>query len=412
MRSNSEDDDTTSDPEKEAESINRNYGSNFDFRKRMHRLRHCRPVEQLQGLSEEDTREKQFTLKSNVAAATNSKHTHNRHHEQCQSLRLTKDSLIVTMLATLLMLISTQSKTSIALPWVAKSIETRKNNFMNTNNEISNGKHRRRVAQDRPSSTLFDSPPELLTRNSNATNSTIIKKNTTSANLSMSSNFTTANDPMPEQIRHESNCYTPLLQSRQDEDLITTTFGIVFAIQNTNNESNGESKAITFDTMSVHLDKSRSANFTLYSLDGMYLYEKKFQEENVDDFFTVQENSVAQTSYLGQDLSGVPSGWQLLAEGLLDDYSKDEDGLAILPVSSFLDDGGITIDPGTVKSFFLNLSELVLVVGNVQEDEELEESVDDNVEIFDVALGLEVLIGRGVSCTQYSWLIWDGLWLV
>jgi len=154
---------------------------------------------------------------------------------------------------------------------------------------------------------------------------------------------------------------------------------------------------VTFDTMSVHLDGSQSANFTLYSLDGMYLSENHVKDEKVDDFFIAKENSVVEiTSYLGQNLSGVPGGWLLLAEGLTDKYSNDEDGMTILPVSTFLDDSRIKIDAGTVKSFYLNFSALVLVVGNVPEDQDLGESVDESAKISDGASGLEVLVGRGV----------------
>mmetsp|Transcript_19317 Transcript_19317/g.39670 ORF Transcript_19317/g.39670 Transcript_19317/m.39670 type:complete len:205 (-) Transcript_19317:2148-2762(-) len=144
---------------------------NFDFHDRMSRLRRCQPVEQKQGFRKEKTLGKQFSLStsagkiiSTLAASMNSRQIHNRHHDrQFQSRRLTKGSLIVALLTTLMMTISMQPIQSIALPRVAESIEVRK-------------KHRQRLTKHRTSSYLFDSPPETMKRNFDATNSTIDTK--------------------------------------------------------------------------------------------------------------------------------------------------------------------------------------------------------------------------------------------
>ena len=176
-------------------------------------------------------------------------------------------------------------------------------------------------------------------------------------------------------LRDDGQCHDIALESQSSATNATyNPYGLVFSIENIGSEM------INISSLSVDMVTDFQVNYTLYVMDGFYITER------------ANDGTIISTA-IGKELDG--QLWQEVCSGTFEttkDFILDDDGATILPFSSF---HGVGLQPGDVKSFYLKLNDIVLMVERY--DSLVGEAYDGLVSVSDSYSGLKMYVGRGVS---------------
>ena len=165
----------------------------------------------------------------------------------------------------------------------------------------------------------------------------------------------------------------------------------MFSIKNTAYEFDGsgvDGGDVEISALSIYLDGTEGANYSVYVLEGEY--------------FTVEEDGTV-SSMLGGALEeddgedtddGNIVGWKLMTSGTIKDFSMNFEGMSVLMLEKW-----IVLSPSTVKSIYVKLSAVSLMVEEAFDDGTpfVGENVDSLATVTERFDPVQIRVGRGVS---------------
>jgi hypothetical protein len=188
-------------------------------------------------------------------------------------------------------------------------------------------------------------------------------------------------------ILNSSSIY--LEDKYENAEQLASTYGLVFMLENTANDLGDGSATVEVTGLSIYLDGTTGANYSVYVID--------------EEYVTVDEETGTKFSMLGGVLgegievgeSGEDSvGWKRHGDGWIDENNMDYEGMSVMIL-----DVPITMEAGDLKSIYIKLSTVDLCVMETYDDggQLVAESVDQTVQSEEGFGLLEIRVGRAVS---------------